>query len=238
MTVEVTSDDPAPPESENLTAWQLTLTIVPERGASGTVSIANVLQATRYLLEGINLGFRYTVTGGATVRDTLVAFDLNFPFSGGARVPVTGSGLMDVSFAASANAAGTFGLYATPDVGSSEWSDNTEGQSAARAFENLPAGAAVRIGEIRVVPESAGGFDPLRITSFRLTQRGRARISWIAPPGTPGNVEASQDLIRWSRVPNSQSTTDESGHASTEFECAGPSPWFYRVAEETSGEQE
>jgi hypothetical protein len=118
MTIGVTSDDPAPPATENLTAWQLSLIIVPDGGAAGTVSFSMVMPPSPYILNGINIGISPTIS--TTTNNTLVAFDLNFPFSGGVPEPVApGSGLADITFTASAGATGVFGLFAMPGVGNS-----------------------------------------------------------------------------------------------------------------------
>jgi hypothetical protein len=86
--------------------------------------------------------------------DELFAFDFNFPASGGVKVPTApGANLLSIGFSPSANARGTFGLYARGTPTTSEWTDAAMPAQRRRMFANLSEnGGPVRIGDVLVLP--------------------------------------------------------------------------------------
>lgn len=171
-----------------LTGWQVSLAIIPEVGATGSVTFASpqgplATEPTGYLLEGINLGITVINSG-----DELVAFDFNFPASGGVEVPTDpGSLLFLIELLTSNDAQGSFGIYAIPGSGNTEWTDAAPVIQQSRTFENVPVGQGpVLIGLVRVVPEpSSLAFGVIAVGAISLTGRRGSFICEPAPPDIP-----------------------------------------------------
>ncbi len=154
-------NDTVPDAPEDfLTGWQFSLIILPEAGATGTVTFAtppsgSAPEPPNYVLDGVNFGIA-TVNGG----DELLAFDFIDPFSGsdGVQVPVDpGALLLLVELLASNDAEGEFGVYAVPGRGFTEWTDANPLIQRILPFENVPDGPEpVLIGSVSVrIPEPA-----------------------------------------------------------------------------------
>jgi hypothetical protein len=150
MTVNITnlsgvSGNPA----DNMAGWQTTLVIMPT-GGTGNVGFVTPVQPSSYIFSSVNsLGISSTISSTTNPNDTLLSFDLNFPFSGGAQVPASAN-LLDLSFSVSAGASGLFGVFVSPQPGS-EWTDATTPQQMSQMFSNAPSGGGmVQIGELLV----------------------------------------------------------------------------------------
>jgi len=155
IVASVTNSDAVPPATDNLAGWQTSLILIPDAGATGTIGFLGAALPASYLLAGINFGLSTTISTTTTTNDSLFAFDVNFPFTGGVPVPVApGAGLLEMEFSASGDASGSFGLFALGGLGATEWSDNAAAGPSAREFANVASTGATRIGEIRI-PEPA-----------------------------------------------------------------------------------
>lgn len=150
-------NDAIPDATEDyLTGWQLALRIVPQPGATGSVEFASPVGPTaaeppNYVLDGINFGISATNSG-----DELLAFDFNFPASGGVEVSTTPEdGLVTVELASSIDAVGTFDIVAVAGPGLTEWTDAATPIQQVRRFLNVPVGIGTAvIGRVIVeVPE-------------------------------------------------------------------------------------
>jgi hypothetical protein len=153
--------DPAPASAvpaDNLTAYQVRLTIVPQGGSLGTLTFATPTTGTatppsNYVLAGANFGIAATNSGSG-----LFFFDFNFPFAGGVDVPDSpGKNLLAMTFSASMDAAGLFDIVALAGAVNTVWTDNGMPPST-REFNNVPlAGGPVVIGQVdvtAVIPEA------------------------------------------------------------------------------------
>lgn len=142
----VNTDDPA----DRMAAWQFLLRIEPDAGATGQVGFNPGNRPTPYVFDGVGtFGFTAAPMGSGS---QLFAFDATaFPVTG-VQVTTTAANLVVFDVHASADASGTFGIYAVPGAGNTEWTD--VGTGGVQVFANvLPGGGQVRIGEIVVVPE-------------------------------------------------------------------------------------
>ncbi len=157
IAVGVVNDATPDAPEDFLTGWQLSLAILPEPGAIGTVTFASpsgpvAAEPTDYLLNGVNFGISASNTG-----NELFLFDFNFPASGGVEVPSDpGALLISLSVDSTIDARGDFGIYALAGLGGSEWTDSATGIQQSRSFLNVPQGAgSVLIGTVHVgVPEA------------------------------------------------------------------------------------
>jgi hypothetical protein len=148
-------DDGNPPQPESeISGWQFTLMIAPDAGSGGTLKFESAeLPAGNYVLgtTSINFGLTTIPTPVAAATDTLTAFD--FRVTGSAVVPgEPGAGALLLEFFASADARGTFGLFAVGGLGFTEWSDDQQPPNA-REFANIPSMGVTRIADVRVAPE-------------------------------------------------------------------------------------
>lgn len=137
-----------------MSGFQLDLKVLPDAGASGTVTFATAQLPPNYIfasdtgLVTSNMGSELT----ANDFDTQLASN-NPP--GGTTVPMSPStaNLLSVTFSAP-GASGTFGIYAVEGKGNTEWTDPSFGDNF---FDNVPDGTGMdRIGEIVVagtIPE-------------------------------------------------------------------------------------
>jgi hypothetical protein len=153
MLVNVVSDNPP---NDVMAAWNVTLAIVPEPGATGTLTFQDPATGTppnppNYIFDGNGLGIVATNTGSQ-----LNANDFFDPSGGpGAVVPGSpGANLLAMDFLASPNASGLFGIYALEGAALTQW---TDANSTTQFFTNVPDGTGmVLIGEVEVlgvVPE-------------------------------------------------------------------------------------
>ncbi len=163
-----------------VTGWQASLSLVPEDGALGSLGFDSATEPQAgYAFESVgSLGVR-AINSGAK----LLAFDSHFPFSGGASVD-SGSdvGLLEITLHASVDALGSFGLFAIPGLGNSEWSDASEPVFLRREFANVRDGAAaIRLANIVVAHPGDFDFDnDVDGRDFLLWQRGESFDSFSA----------------------------------------------------------
>lgn len=153
MLVNIVSDNPP---NDIMAAWNFKLEIIPDSGASGTLTFQDPATGTppiplNYVFGSNGLGIAAT-NGGST----LSANDFFDP-SVGVGVPVPGSpgaNLLQMDFLASSNASGLFGVYAVEGAATTQWSDSN---LTTQFFTNVPDGTGlVRIGDVLVqhaVPE-------------------------------------------------------------------------------------
>ena len=150
MLVNVVSDNPP---NDVMSAWNLQLQIIPDSGASGTLTFQDPSTGvapvpSNYIFGSNGLGIAAT-NGGSTLN----ANDFFDP-AVGLGVPVPGSpgaNLLQMDFLASSNASGLFGIYAVEGEPGTLWNDaNLNPQF----FTNVPDGTGlVRIGEV-LIPQS------------------------------------------------------------------------------------
>ena len=150
MLVNIVSDNPP---NDVMAAWNIQLAIVPDAGATGTLTFQDPATGTppvspNYVFGSNGLGM--VVTNGGS---TLSANDF-FDQSIGEGVPVSGApgaNLLQMDFLASSNASGLFGIFAVEGAAFTQWTDsNLNGQF----FTNVPDGTdMVRIGEV-LIPQS------------------------------------------------------------------------------------
>ena len=118
LLLSVTNDTIADPPGEFLTAWQLRLEIVADAGATGTVDFNAATKPTGYLLDEVGHNGPIVTSSG----DRLFAQDFNIPDSGGVQVPnAPGANLLSITFSPSADAQGTFGVFALDGLTNSDW---------------------------------------------------------------------------------------------------------------------
>jgi PEP-CTERM motif len=152
MFVNVVSDNPP---NDIMSAWGFELKIIPDAGATGTLTFQDPSTSTpanppSYIFGGDGLGISAT-NGG----DTLSANDFYVGTGSGSVVPgAPGANLLDMDFLASSNASGLFGIYAVEGVAVTQW---TDGDANTQLFTNVPDGTGmVRIGDVLIaqaVPE-------------------------------------------------------------------------------------
>jgi hypothetical protein len=157
MLVTVTSDDPL---NDVMAGWQFVLTIAPET-ASGTLvfqdpSTGIAPAPSNYIFGASGLGITVTNMGS-----NLAANDFFDPSVGpgvpGAGPP--GATFFEMTFQASTDASGLFGVYAVRGAANTVWTDSG---FSTQFFSNVPDGTGmVLIGEVQVtgaaqpVPEPA-----------------------------------------------------------------------------------
>lgn len=150
MSINVASDNPP---NDVMAAWNVALKIVPDGGATGTLTFQNPATGIapvppNYIFGGNGLGIVVTNTGNALSADDF--FDPGV----GPGVPVPGSpgaNLLQVDFLASPSASGSFGIYAI-EGNSTEWTDSN---FDTQFFSNVPNGTGmVLIGDVVVTSAS------------------------------------------------------------------------------------
>jgi hypothetical protein len=200
--VSITNDVAVDPAEHALSGWQVTLAIVPDAGAVGSVEFSSVGQPNAgYVLETTS-SFGLTVTHSAS---HLLAFDFNFPFSGGVPVPREPvAKLLELSFLASPDAQGSFGVVAVDGPGQTEWTDSDYPVLNRRTFANVPdGGGTVRVGAVSAAAPMLRPGDADQDLDFdqfdliRVAQAGKylseqpctwGEGDWNgAPGGRPGN---------------------------------------------------
>lgn len=216
LLVTVVNDRASDVPSDFMSGWQANLLLIPDSGAAGTVRFGSAIAPTNYVYGSVgNLGISRTISTTTTLDDTLFAFDLNFPFSGGAQVPTApGANLLEAELSAAQDASGSFGLYAVAEVASTLWADAAEPQVKTRYFVNVPRGLdPVRIGDVMVAAEvtalQAGDadqdldfdqFDVIQVLQARKYLSGQPATwgegDWNgAPGGSPGNPPLGDGLF-------------------------------------------
>lgn len=149
LAISVVNRDVSVVPADFLTGWQLALAIVPQQGSFGSVSFASASAPTAdYVFSGTSSLGPAVINNG----DDLVAFDTQFPFTGGVQVPDgSGAGLLDLVFRPTDDAYGRFGLFAQSSRGSTEWTDAAQPVLSRRDYENIPADSGlVSIAEVFV----------------------------------------------------------------------------------------
>ena len=132
MFIKVLADTvpPSPGPADKMLAWQFKLQIVPDSGAVGTIMFNNASKPSNYIFAS-SAGISATKTVGNTVLDAN-----GFDNSSGTVVPASpGANLLAVDYTSSANATGTFGIYAVPGPAFTVWTDATP---ASREYANVP----------------------------------------------------------------------------------------------------
>jgi hypothetical protein len=149
MDIGVVSDNPG---NDFMAAWSFDLTIIPDAGATGTLTFQDPATSTpsnpsNYIF-GTD-GYGISADNGAS---SLTANDFYVGDGIGSVVPGTpGANLLQIDFQASSNASGLFGIYAIEGVAVTQW---TDGDADTQLFSNVPDGTGmVRIGDV-MLPQS------------------------------------------------------------------------------------
>ncbi len=194
MLVNVVSDNPP---NDVMAAWNFKLEIIPDAGASGTLTFQDPATGTppippNYVFGSNGLGIAAT-NGGST----LSANDFVDP-NVGSGVSVPGSpaaNLLQMDFLASSNASGLFGVYAVEGAATTQWSDSSPNT---QFFTNVPDGTGlVRIGDVLVqnaVPEPSSlgllGLACAAITGWQCWSRRKQ-----APESVAGSAKGPQTRL-------------------------------------------
>jgi hypothetical protein len=170
MTVSVVQNPPINP-SNFFMGWQVGLTIQPDAGAIGEVTFNSPGPGLQFPPRPANYVFTGP-SGGISSNNgdtTLDAADISF--SGSYNVSgAPGRNLLTINVTSSADAAGSFGVFARRGVMNTGWTDNS-GVSNNRAFNNVPSGSGlVRLGTINVTPIP----EPMTCTAVLLAGLGVA----------------------------------------------------------------
>jgi|SRR5271157_2152341 len=195
MLVSVVSGNPS---NDIMAAWNFHLEILPDTGATGTLTFQDPTTTTtpanppnNYIFGGNGLGIAVTNIG-----NLLSANDFFDPSIGnGVMVPgMPGANLLQIDFLASTNASGLFGIYALEGANNTQWTDS---QIVTQYFANVPEGTGiVRIGEVLIpqaVPEPStlvisGMAALLAVVYSWAKSRGTQLYSNETEPG-PGGEE-------------------------------------------------
>jgi hypothetical protein len=139
-----------------MSAWNVQLEIIPI-AATGTLTFQDPATAlpppsphpADYIFGGDGLGI--AVTNSGTVLSANDFYDTSF--GPGVNVPTSGANLLRMTFLASLDASGLFGIYADQGLAATNWPDAS---SNTQLFTNVPDGSGtVLIGEVQIsaVPE-------------------------------------------------------------------------------------
>jgi hypothetical protein len=179
MLVNIASDN-AP--NDVMSGWNITLTIIPDAGASGTLAFQDPATGAysnpaNYIFGGDGIGIA-GVNGG----NTLSASDF---FVGiGPEVIVSGTpgpNLIQMDFLASSSASGLFGIYASEGAALNEW---TDGSGNAQLFTNVPDGSGlVRIGDVSIILQSVP--EPSTLLLLGLASAAVAGWQWMWKQSAP-----------------------------------------------------
>jgi hypothetical protein len=177
MFVSVVSDNPP---SDVMAAWNVSLKILPDAGATGTLTFQDPATGTppnppNYVFDGNGLGVVAT-SGG----NLLSANDFYDPGVGpGAPVPGSpGANLLQMDFLASSNASGLFEIYALEGAALTQWTDSN---ATTQFFTDVPDGTGmVRIGEVLIAtPQSVPEPSSLSVSLSLLSlAAGAIAIHW------------------------------------------------------------
>lgn len=137
---------------DRMTGWFFTLMIVPDAGSTGTVTFASPPTGSpahppNYIFAQSFVGINVTNAG-----NLLRAFDDDNDVNG-TPVPQAGASLLQLSFASSPTANGTFGVFAQEGQSNTGWTNQA---GVTQFFGNVPNGTgSIRIAEVSVtgVPE-------------------------------------------------------------------------------------
>lgn len=143
--------------SDVMLGWQIPLLILPDVGAVGSMSFHTALAPSAgYIFNSPGNFFNASISTVSSHADMLFASDLDFrngALGAGAVIPEPSDvSLLEIAFSATADAEGTFGLFALNDsTVIAEWTDANQ---MARGFANVAVTGMTRIGEVRtVIPE-------------------------------------------------------------------------------------
>ncbi len=162
MTVSTYDSTTGSLAADNLSGYQVSLQIVPQGGATGSLTFAtpttsgSATEPANYIFAAVNnAGLNVTNLGGS-----LFFFDFNDPYTGGVDVPDgAGSNLVAMTFNASLGTSGLFDIVADREF--TEWTDSASPTQMARFFTNVPSGTGtVVIGQVQVapIPEPSGAI--------------------------------------------------------------------------------
>jgi hypothetical protein len=156
----------SPTQADRMKAWQLQVQIIPDAGATGTVTFNTAAAPPSGYVFAAGAGVVTQKLSGDTI---LRANDFDNA-AAGTVVPVAGANLLQVNFTTSAAASGTFGIFASPGNTNTLWTDAVP---ATRTFLNVPlAGGNVRIGEVTITPvPEPGGLALLAVGGAGLVAR-------------------------------------------------------------------
>jgi PEP-CTERM motif len=148
MLMNVVSNNPP---NDILAAWSITLAILPQGGASGTLTFQDPATGMppnppNYIFGANGLGIAATNAGSM-----LSANDFFDPSVGpGVAVPGTpGANVLQMDFLVSSNASGLFGVYAREGAAATQWTDSNFNT---QFFTNVPDGTGmVLIGDVLIL---------------------------------------------------------------------------------------
>ena len=161
LNITVTNNVPVDPPAVQMAGWQFTLVVVPDPGATGTISFTNPMAGPPANPAPPNYVFP---AGTSFFNGPFVSYPppppppappplraLDFVLFQPAQVPIApGANLATINFMASAATTGTFGLFALQGAANTAWSDSV----GDRFFVNVPNAAGMtRLGTISPVPE-------------------------------------------------------------------------------------
>jgi len=203
MLVNVVSDNPP---NDIMAAWNFTLEIIPNAGATGTLTFQDPATGTppnppNYIFGSNGLGIAAT-NGGSL----LSANDFFNP-SVGSGVPVPGSpgaNLLQMDFLASSNASGLFGIFAVEGPATTQWTDS---KVTTQFFSNVPDGTGtVRIGDVlisQVIPEPTS-IELLGLGGAALVlwqwQRKRKQAATSTSRSATGPTESTTDSFDYAHT--------------------------------------
>jgi hypothetical protein len=170
MTINIVNN--SNPPQDFMAAFQIALTIVPAGGAAGaltfhtpaagsggavppafTIPSGSSGEPPNYIFAGNNTQF-----GGIQGTNTGSGLTANDIADNPVHVPTSGSNLLAVTFAASPDASGLFGVFALRGNLNTAWTDSNAGT---QFFVNVPDGTGqVEIGEVRVIGATAAVPEP------------------------------------------------------------------------------
>jgi PEP-CTERM motif len=154
MFVNVVSNN-AP--NDIMAAWQFGLEIVPNAGATGTLTFQDpptgmAPNPPNYIFGSNGLGIAVPSNTGSSSDPVN---DFYSVIGSGVVVPATFSNLLQMDFSASSGASGLFGIYAVEGAANTVWSDPS---FTTQFFSNVPDGTGtVLIGDVLVQPAAGVG---------------------------------------------------------------------------------
>jgi hypothetical protein len=156
-----------------MSAWNVQLEIIPI-AATGTLTFQDPATAlppsppsphpADYIFGGDGLGIAVTNLG-----TVLSANDFYDPsFGSGINVPTSGANLLQMTFLASLDASGLFGIYADRGLAATIWTDASS--NPPQFFTNVPDGSGtVLIGEVQIsAPPEPSTLGPLTLCGVTL----------------------------------------------------------------------